>query len=214
MTNQPYLIGICGGSGSGKTSFIKAIGEAFSPEQVCILSQDNYYLPREAQYVDAQGEKNFDLPKSFDRKALLHDIQLLKSGQTVTRKEYTFNNPEAIPQMLHFPAAPIVIIEGLFLFHYKKIAPLFDLKVFIFAKDNLKVIRRIKRDRVERNYPLEDVLYKYEHHVLPSYEKYILPYKDDADVVVNNNGDFNKGLAVLAGFIERKLAGAGEETVS
>jgi uridine kinase len=202
-----FLIGVTGGSGSGKTSFIQRLREAFTPEEVCILSQDDYYLPRDKQHEDERGEKNFDLPKSFDKKALYKDILLLKSGQTVTRQEYTFNNAQAKPKMLIFQPAPIVVVEGLFVFHYKKIAPLFDLKVFVYAKDNLKVIRRINRDKIERNYPLEDVLYKYQYHVLPSYERYILPHKDECDIVVNNNDNFEEGLSVMIGFMRHKLSG-------
>jgi uridine kinase len=119
----------------------------------------------------------------------------------VEKEEYVFNNPEAQAKKLIFHSAPVIIVEGLFVFHYKKIAPMFDLKIFISAKENLKVIRRIYRDQVERNYPLEDVLYKYEHHVLPSFEKYIEPHREDADIVVNNNRDFERGLMVVKAFI-------------
>jgi uridine kinase len=83
---------------------------------------------------------------------------------------------------------------------------LLDLKVFLHAKENLKVIRRIKRDQVERNYPIEDVLYRYEKHVMPTFERYIEPYMDIADIVVNNNEDFSVGLEVVKGFIRNKLA--------
>ncbi len=127
-------------------------------------------------------------------------------GESVTIEEYVFNNPEAKPKILVFKPAPIIIVEGLFVFHYKKIAAHLDLKVFINAKENLKVIRRIIRDQVERGYPLDDVLYKYQHHVLPSYERFILPYKEEADVVVNNNQDFERGLEVLEGFLKNKLS--------
>jgi len=203
---KPFLIGICGGSGSGKTSFIRRLRQSFSEEQVCIVSQDDYYLPREEQHRDAQGEFNFDLPKSFDKKKFRYDIEKLLVGETVTMEEYVFNNPEAKPKLLVFSSAPIIIIEGLFVFHYKKIAQQLDLKVFVNAKENLKVIRRILRDQVERGYPLDDVLYKYEHHVLPSYERFILPYKEEADIVVNNNQGFERGLEVLAGFMRNKLS--------
>lgn len=202
---MPYLIGICGGSGSGKTSFIRRLRQSFSEEQVCILSQDDYYLPRNEQHRDPNGEFNFDLPKSFDKKKFRHDIEKLMAGEVVTLQEYVFNNPEATPKLLVFNPAPIIVIEGLFVFHYKKIAERLDLKVFVNAKENLKVIRRILRDQVERGYPLDDVLYKYEHHVLPSYERFILPYKEEADLVVNNNRDFEGGLAVLEGFLRDKL---------
>lgn len=202
---HPYLIGICGGSGSGKTSFIRRLRQAYPEEQVCIVSQDDYYLPRELQHRDINGEWNFDLPKSFDKKKFRQDIEALLSGKSIEIKEYVFNNPDATPKMLQIKSAPVIVIEGLFVFHYRKIAKKFDLKVFVNAKENLKIIRRILRDQVERGYPLDDVLYKYQHHVLPSYERFILPYKEEADLVVNNNSDFERGLEVLEGFIHHKL---------
>lgn len=202
---KPYLIGISGGSGSGKTSFIRRLRTAFSEEELCILSQDDYYLPRDQQHRDHNDELNFDLPRSFDKKRFRKDIERLMAGETITIREYTFNNPKAQPKTLTFRPAPILVIEGLFVFHFKKIAPLLDLKVFINAKENLKIIRRIMRDQVERGYPLDDVLYKYQHHVLPSFERFIQPYKEEADIVVNNNRDFERGLEVLSGFLRTKL---------
>lgn len=202
---KPYVIGISGGSGSGKTSFIRQLRERFTEQQLCIISQDDYYLPRNLQHKDENREYNFDLPKSFDKKKFRKDVEHLMSGETVTIEEYTFNNSEAEPRMLTFAPAPVLVIEGLFVLHFKKIAPLLDLKIFINAKENLKIIRRIIRDQVERGYPLDDVLYKYQHHVLPSYERYIQPYKEDADIVVNNNKDFQRGLDVLSGFLTSKL---------
>ena len=202
---KPFLIGITGGSGSGKTSFIRRLREAFTADELCIISQDDYYRPRELQLIDNQGIINFDLPRSIEKKAFTKDIKRLLKGKTIERLEYTFNNKKATPRVLHFHPAPIILVEGIFVFHFKKIRRLLDLKVFLHAKENLKVIRRIKRDQIERNYPIEDVLYRYEHHVLPTFEKYILPYKDEADIVINNNADFEKGLAVLIGFLNNKL---------
>jgi uridine kinase len=202
---RPFLIGITGGSGSGKTSFIRAIRKAFSLEELCIVSQDDFYRPREEQQTDPSGVKNFDLPRSIDKKAFLKDIHALIEGEVVTRTEYTFNNEKATPAVLTFHPAPVIIVEGIFVFHFKKIRKLLDLKVFLHAKENLKVIRRIKRDQVERNYPIEDVLYRYEHHVLPTFERYIQPYMDEADLIINNNKNFELGLEVVSSFIRQKL---------
>ncbi len=202
---SPYIIGITGGSGSGKTSFIKELRKSFTTKDLCIISQDDYYLPADEQEVDKKGVINFDLPNSIDKEAFTRDIKLLASGHQVSRPQYVFNNDKATSKMLTFKPAKVLIVEGLFIFHYKKIRKLCDLKVFFHAKENLKVIRRIKRDQLERNYPIEDVLYRYEHHVLPAFEKYILPYREKADIIILNNKSFSKGYNVLLGFIDNLL---------
>jgi uridine kinase len=203
--SKPFIIGVTGGSGSGKTTFIKALRQAFSPEDLCIISQDDFYKPREEQLSDDQGIKNFDLPKSIDKKAFIQDVKKLIEGEAVSRIEYTFNNEKATPGTITFLPAPIIVVEGIFVFHFKKIRKLLNLKIFLHAKENLKVIRRIRRDQVERNYPIDDVLYRYEHHVLPTFEKYIQPYIEEADMIINNNSNFFAGLEVMKGFISAKL---------
>ena len=202
---KPYIIGVTGGSGSGKTTFINKVRDFFKPTELCIISQDDYYKPREMQRSDAKGVRNFDMPSSIDSKAFADDLIRLISGDIVQRQEYTFNNEKAEPAMLTFHPAPIIIVEGIFVFHYQEIMKLLDLKIYLDAKENLKVIRRIKRDQIERNYPIEDVLYRYEKHVMPTFEKYILPYRDNADIIINNNSHFNSALDVIKRFIINKL---------
>lgn len=202
---KPLIIGICGGSGAGKTTLIRHLKARFSESELCVLSLDDYYYPRSKQKTDAMGVNNFDRPKSIDRKAFVKDLLKLISGESVSRQEYVFNNEQAKPRTLVFRPAPVIVVEGIFVFHFKKVRELLNLKVFLHAKENLKVIRRIKRDQVERNYPLEDVLYRYQHHVLPTFERYIRPYMEDADLIITNNEGFDNGLAVLTGFIRHYM---------
>jgi len=203
VKNKAVLIGITGGSGSGKTTFIKELRAMYSPEQVCIISQDDFYHPRETQKKDKQGVINFDLPTSVDLKKFAESIRSLMRGQGISLKEYTFNNKFRKPKMITFVPAPVIIIEGLFIFHIPALKSMLDLKIYIEAKENLKVIRRIRRDQIERNYPLDDVLYRYEKHVLPAFERFILPHKDDVDLIINNNQSFKPAMRVLKGYIDQ-----------
>jgi len=206
MTHKPFLIGVTGGSGSGKTTFINKLKEGFGDKDLCVISQDDYYKPRDQQRTDENGIKNFDLPQSIEFNQLSIDIKKLLNHQPVQREEYTFNNKLKKPKIKTFHPAPIILIEGLFVFYFEKLLDRqFDFRVFINAMDNLRVIRRIKRDRIERNYPLEDVLYRYEKHVMPSYEEFIEPYIRRADIIINNNKDFDAALMVFKGFINNYL---------
>src|SRR5258707_6815597 len=137
---------------------------------MCLISQDNYYKPRDQQLIDENGVKNFDLPVSIDREAFLNDILKLKAGQDVIKVEYMFNNPSATPKQLVFKAAPIIIVEGLFVQYFEEIAKELDLKVFIEAKDHVKLGRRIKRDQVKRGYEIDDVSNRIHNNVLRIYE--------------------------------------------
>jgi uridine kinase len=203
--NKPFIIGIAGGSGSGKTTFLKRIGLTFPKAEICIISQDEYYRPRETQLIDDNGVTNFDLPTSIDVAHFSKDLQTLINGDVVTKTEYTFNNDLAKAKTLTFKPTKVIIVEGIFIFHYLPITKLLDFKIYIDARDDLKIIRRIKRDQIERNYPVEDVLYRYEHHVMPAYEKFTKPYKQSADVIINNHSNFESALDMMTSFLAYKL---------
>ncbi len=199
------MIGVSGGSGSGKSSFVEQLKKRFEKDEVCFLSQDMYYKPRHEQETDGQGVKNFDKPESILREEFHRDVLRLMEGEKVIREEYTFNNSLKKAQTFSYSPGKILVLEGLFVFHFREIFDLLDLSVFIHAREDLKIIRRILRDQEERNYPLDDVLYRYQHHVSPSYQSYILPYRDEVDIVVNNNKNFEKGLFVVESVIEKLL---------
>jgi uridine kinase len=202
----PFIIGISGGSGSGKTLLVSKLKEKFGAEQVCFISQDEYYKEKQYQQKDENGIENFDLPTAIDQAQLYKDIQSLRSGEQVQKKEYTFNNPALVPRMLTFVPAPVLVIEGIFVFHFEEICSLLDLSVFIHTKKELKLARRITRDAEERGYDLEHVLYSQKNHINPAYRKYIKPYRHEADVVVpNNEKGFDKALDLLVVKIQSVL---------
>jgi uridine kinase len=202
---NPLIIGITGGSGSGKSFFVQELVKKFRPEEVCLITQDNYYRERNEQPVDEKGVKNFDRPESINGDQLYNDLVTLRSGKRVEILEYTFNNPDIIPKKITFHPAPVLILEGLMVFYWENIRKLIDYSIFIDADELIKVKRRIIRDANERGYDLSDVLYRYEHHVAPYYHQYLAPLKREVDVVIPNNIDFKKGLEVLEGFIKHRL---------
>lgn len=202
---KPFIIGITGGSGSGKTSIIKLLREKFSEDELCLISQDNYYLDRTQQLQDANGVTNFDLPACLNEKQFLQDIRTLMEGKSIEFTEYTFNNDLRESRVIKIDSAPIIVVEGLFVFYYEEMRKLMDLKVYVDASDIVKLKRRIQRDQVERNYPIDDVLYRYEFHVTPAYQNYILPFKRQADIIINNEYKFDNAVQMIEGFIRSKI---------
>lgn len=189
MNKKPYVIGIAGSSGSGKTFFLNCFLKHFSPQEVTLISQDDYYIPANTKTQEENKLYNFDLPTSIDRNAFYKDISDLFEGKTIHKEEYTFNNPAIKPKMLEIKPAPILIIEGLFIYHYTEVNQLIDHRIFLDANQDIALERRLRRDLIERGYFEEDVRYKWINHVLPSYNEYLMPYKNTCDQVIINNTD-------------------------
>ena len=185
--NKPHFIGVAGGSGSGKTFFLNCFLEHFAANEVSLISQDDYYIPAGEMTAKENKLYNFDLPKTIDEAAFIADATKLLNQQTVYKKEYTFNNAAAVPKTLEIKPAPIIIIEGLFILHFERIAKLLDMRIFIDTEEEVALHRRLKRDLIERGYSDEDVRYKWQHHVMPAYQEYLLPFKSSCDKIVVNN---------------------------
>lgn len=202
LKKPSYIVGIAGGSASGKTSFLRDLNELIPAQHVTVISQDNYYFPKEKQHRDENGEINFDLPTSIDRETFHMDLVRLMNNEEIQKTEYTFNNKAAEPKTITLQPAPILIMEGLFIFHYQEIRNLLDLRVFLDVREDIKLQRRIKRDALERGYPEATVRYQWDKHVIPSYKAYLRPYRDDANIIITNNFTYNKGLVVLANHLK------------
>jgi uridine kinase len=201
--SKRLIIGITGGSGSGKTLFLKQLMEKIGEERVTLLSMDNYYLPKQQQQKDENDVENFDLPQSIDRSVFYSDLVKLKNGETIKLKEYTFNFRDIESKILTLKSLPVIIVEGIFTFYFSEILGLMDLKLFIDTPDYLMLKRRITRDANERGYDINDVLYRFEHHVMPSFTNYILPLKDQADLIIPNHANFDNALNVIYSYVDQ-----------
>lgn len=185
--DRPYVIGIAGSSGSGKTFFLRRFLDYFQPHQITLISQDDYYIPANTKTKEENRLYNFDLPTAINRESFFHDITQLFEGDTVYRQEYTFNNPDLKPKILEIKPAPILIVEGLFIFYYEEINALLNYRIFLNAEESVALERRLSRDLIERGYDHDDVMYKWINHVVPAYEQYLLPFKPSCDLVIINN---------------------------
>ena len=199
------VIGLSGCSGSGKTMMIREILKNFPAGKICAVTQDNYYLPPDRQSIDQNGVTNFDLPESIDHDRMIGDLHRLLKGEPVSLKEYTYNNPDAGAKTITIHPANVIIVEGIFIYYIPAINRLLDFRLFIEAREHLMLKRRIIRDREERGYDLNDVLYRYENHVIPTFLKYILPYRESCDLIIPNNTAFEGAIKILSGFISGLL---------
>ena len=196
-----YVLGISGCSGSGKSEILKKLSNKINSNLVSIISQDNYYKKRDSQLIDLNGFHNFDLPESINKKKFYDDISKLISGKNIEYFEYNYNNPKLKSNKKKIISNPIIIVEGLFVFHYKKINNLFNSRVFIDAEINLMIKRRLNRDLHERGYDKNDVEYRYKNHVIPAFKKFTEPYKNATNLIINNNKSIELSVTKLNNFL-------------
>ncbi|MDX2195440.1 MAG: uridine kinase [Cytophagales bacterium] len=203
--NTPYIIGICGGSGSGKTTFLENIISHFAQNQLSTISLDHYYNPIHEIPADENGVKNFDDPTGLDIKSFESDIEALMAGQPVFKMEYNYNNPTLKVKQMHILPAPVIVVEGIFLYYFENIKNKLALKIFVDTPQPLRAQRRIMRDTTYRGNSAEEVQYSIVHHVEPAYQKYILPYIYESDIIVPNSENMHKATEVIVGHIQGML---------
>ena len=179
------VVGLTGRSGSGKSTYVRTILDYFGPRMVCLLTMDDYYKSRKKQQIDHLGYYNFDLPTSFKRKRFGRDLERLIQGKSVEIKEYVFNNEKG-RQIKLIESAPIILVEGLFIFHYSEINRQLDLKILLDPGYKKCFNRRIHRDLHERNYSKTEIRHRYRNHAEKAYKEYIKPYKTSMDLILKN----------------------------
>ncbi|MBK6526774.1 MAG: AAA family ATPase [Crocinitomicaceae bacterium] len=206
MTSEriKFIVGITGGSGVGKTTLIKKLYHDFSG-RVSTFSLDNYYLPKEHQWVDENGVINFDLPTALDQNRIQMDLTRLVEGHPIEQEVYAFNNPDAGKHKLVIEPKELLIVEGLFVMHYPFVKEVLNYSVYLSVKPELQLERRILRDVNERNYTESDILYQWHNHVIPSYHSFVQPHKEKSDLIITNNDRFDENIHVLTDIISKNL---------
>lgn len=191
MKEKIFAIGIVGTSGSGKTYLTKKLANLFA-EKAAVFNLDNYYIARDKQPKDANGQYNFDTPESLDLEKYEKDFFDLLAGKSVIQKVYNYNNPMAenpSDRFIEIQPNAIVIAEGIFTFQRQAVRSRFDFRIFVESPDELCLERRLKRDFEERGYPASDVHYKFKNHLAPAFKQYVEPMRVEAHYIFNNLED-------------------------
>ena len=184
------IIGIAGGSGSGKTFLTKKIFRSFKTKCV-VIHQDSYYKDLSHLGMKERISNNFDHPNSIDIKLLIKDVKTLISGQSILQPLYDFSNHTRKQKYLTITPKPIIIVEGVLIFHFKELANLFLLKIFLDIDPDIRFIRRLKRDVKERKRQVKDICKQYLNFVKPMHELFVEKTKYNSDIVLKNQYDYN-----------------------
>lgn len=180
------LIGIAGGTASGKTTLARILKDSFQ-DKVSILKHDYYYHDR-SHFKVADHKINFDHPDSFETELLVEQLRDLKGGKKVERPVYSYKTNERLGKKKKVEPAPIIIVEGILIFHYESLKNLFDLKIYVDTDADIRLLRRISRDIKERDRTFESVKNQYLKTVKPMHQKFVEPSKYQADIIIPHGG--------------------------
>ncbi len=196
------IIGIAGGTGSGKTTVVRKIAEALPPHCVAVVPVDSYYNDTTNLTMEERKAINFDHPDAFDWKLLTEHVKKLKNGEAVEQPTYSYIESNRQKETIHVEPKPVIIIEGIMALHNKKLRDAMDLKIFVDTDNDVRLIRNIRRDAVERGRTVEMVLDRYEKVLKPMHEQFIEPTKKFADLIIPWGGENRTGIHILKTYIE------------
>ena len=202
------IIGICGGTGSGKTTVANRILESVSKDEVVFLQQDSYYRDLDQLPLDIRNVVNFDHPDAIDNDLLVAHVRALKSGETVELPVYDFKNHVRRRETLRLEPKLITILEGILIFAEPRLLDEMDIKVYVDTPDDIRFIRRLRRDVAERGRTVESVIEQYLATVRPMHTQFVEPSKRSADVIIPEGGHNLVSISLLSGRIRERLADA------
>ncbi|MCD8289935.1 MAG: uridine kinase [Prevotella sp.] len=196
------VIGIAGGTGSGKTTVVKKIAEALPPNYVVVVPLDSYYNDTTNMTDEERRAINFDHPDAFDWKLLIKQVNELRNGHAVEQPMYSYILSNRLKETVHVEPRPVIIIEGIMTLLNKKLRDMMDLKVFVDTDSDERLIRNIRRDTIERGRTVTNVIDRYLKVLKPMHEQFIEPTKKYADLIIPQGGENIIGIGILCKYIE------------
>ena len=196
------IIGIAGGTGSGKTTVVKKIVEALPPHFVAVVPLDSYYNDTTHMTEEERRAINCDHPDAFDWRLLVHQVKQLRKGEAVEQPTYSYLKCNREKETVHVEPKPVIIIEGIMTLLNKQLRDMMDLKIFVDTDSDERLIRNIQRDCVERGRTVEMVIDRYQKVLKPMHEQFIEPTKKFADLIIPLGGENKTGIHILKTYIE------------
>jgi len=199
------IIGIAGGTGSGKTTVVHKIMNELPETEVGIISQDHYYRDTSHLSYEDRGKINFDHPRSIDFELLVSQLKDLKAGKTIAQPVYSFVTHNRTEDTIITHPRKVMIVEGILILADPKIRELFDIKIYVHADSDERLIRRLKRDIAERGRDMEEVLNRYQNTLKPMHEQFIEPTKAYADIIIPNDKYNTVAIDVVRAVINQRI---------
>jgi uridine kinase len=199
------IIGICGGTGSGKTTIARAIVETVGAGNVILVEQDSYYRNLADMPLDERHQANFDHPDSIDSDMLVNHLKRLRQGESIEMPLYDFVTHTRGDETEHIDPKPVVIVEGILIFAESRVLDLLDVRVFVDTPDDIRLMRRLRRDITERGRTFERTLEQYERTIRPMHFDFVEPSKRHADIIIPEGAQTGVSVELLCGLVREKL---------
>ncbi len=199
------IIGIAGGTGSGKTTVVNKIVEALPEGSVAVIPQDSYYNDQSDLPLEVRKQTNFDHPNAFDWPLFSHQIEELKAGRAIEQPTYSYITCTRLSETVHVEPKDVIIVEGIMSLYDKTLREQMDLKIYVDAPADERLLRVIVRDMAERGHPLEMLISKYRNVLKPMHDEFIEPTKQYADIIIPNSGNNKQAIRMLSKFILGQL---------
>ena len=201
----PLVLGIAGGTGSGKTTVARAIVERVGRGRIAYLDHDSYYRDLGHLPIEARRQVNFDHPDAFDTALLADHVQQLRMGQAVEKPIYSYTDSARLPETDRVEPQPLVVVEGILVLENPHLRELMDVKIFVDTDDDIRLMRRLRRDTQERGRSVEHILGQYEATVRPMHLAFVLPSRRHADVIIPRGGRNQVAIDMVSDGLEQRL---------